>query len=1512
MNMQFKAILTNKKLYKEVLLSENAKSVAVGTMPNVDVRLPQTPFFEKFKLEFWNEGDCWTVVCSPNIYLTDGAMNKLPQKQLKHGEELHIKYFSTDAELLSMSVMIDFDEVDQDFCRVISIQQKQKIQIGGSEDCDIYIKDPGLHGDRICLSCTANGIQLEELSSRFGVYVNGSKAQKKTLLNNFDFFALDQYRFFLKDSCIYTTASGNIQVNGLQQRRETASKSSLEYPKFNRNTRLKAKVCTDEIEVLDPPELPQKPKENLLLTMIPALAMLVVTVFLRGMMGGGGTFVLLSACTMGIGIITSIVNFVAGKRKYKKDMEERRVKYDAYISQKKEKIEAARREELDTLDELYASSEKDTENIMDFSGKLFDKTDRDEDYVEVCLGKGARRSSRPIKYKEQERIEVVDDLALVPEQVAKQYRQVEEAPITLKMADYDAVGVVGRYSGCLEILKVMTLDLAARHYYSDLHLYYVTSPEHAKDIRWARWLPHVENPQIGIRNIVCDEASRNLIFENFFIQLSAETKNKDREPLKQRNIVFVLDDMGIKNHPLSQHIQDCHEKGFTFVFFDHCEEQLPQNCGALIRLSDEGEKAELVETEDCRNAVPFTYESLSNQLMERLSLKLAPVYCDEVSLESSLTKSYTFFQMMNIYTAEDIDLGSNWENAKIEKTMAAPLGINAKKEMVMLDLHEKAHGPHGLVAGTTGSGKSEILQSYILSMAINYHPYEVGFVIIDFKGGGMANQMRDLPHLIGAITNIDGREIDRSLKSIKAELQKRQRLFAENDVNKIDAYIKKYKKGEVQIPLPHLIIIVDEFAELKADQPEFMKELISAARIGRSLGVHLILATQKPSGQVNEQIWSNSRFKLCLKVQTQEDSKEVLKSPLAAEIREPGRAYLQVGNNEIFELFQSAYSGGAAKVDESGNEREFSLEELNLWGKGETVYRHIKKKTNSQEKSGSQLDVVVDYIKDYCQEKQIKHLPNICLPALAEKILYRKTQNPGPEMMMDIGIYDDPDRQYQGEVSMSMSAQNTLIIGSAQTGKTTLLQTMIRSLEDSYTPEQVNIYILDFGSMVLKNFEGSPFVGGVVCASDDEKLKNLFRMFANFMEQRKKRLAEVGVSSFASYCEAGYTDLPQIVLIVDNFTALKEMYLSEEDDLLPICRDGLTVGISVVITNAQTNGLGFRYVSNFAQKIALVCNDSAEYGAVLDRCRMTPANYPGRGLFQINKETFEFQTYLPFEGEKEIERVEAIRAYNQQISERCCGARAIAIPEIPERLDSQYAKQNYPKEMVRPYVVPTGIDYDTVQWISLDLCKVVSLAVTGRERFGKTNYTALILNYLQNHIFDYPAKAYIIDDYDRQLNEFSSCGFVENYTVDHAELDYILSEMEEELKKRQEILRDGGSIEQEPLLLCVLQSGDLMAADGIKKAQADKIRAIIKNYAKMKVLFLFANVDNAPVPFSGPEGMKLAKECKNILCFEDLGNLKLIDIPLAQQRKFKKKVQLGDCYLITEKDIYKQKVICAE
>jgi len=611
-----------------------------------------------------------------------------------------------------------------------------------------------------------------------------------------------------------------------------------------------------------------------------------------------------------------------------------------------------------------------------------------------------------------------------------------------------------------------------------------------------------------------------------------------------------------------------------------------------------------------------------------------------------------------------------WAEHKVYESMAAAIGVKGSGEILSLDIHEKFHGPHGLVAGTTGSGKSELLQTYILSLTLNFHPYEVGFIIIDFKGGGMANQFQNLPHLNGCITNIDGKQINRSLLSIKAELLKRQELFAKYNVNKIDDYIKLYRSGECADPLPHLIIIVDEFAELKSEQPDFMKELISAARIGRSLGVHLILATQKPSGVVNDQIWSNSRFKLCLKVQDKSDSNEMIKSPLASEIREAGRAYFQVGNNEIFELFQSAYSGAAAKVQSTDSGRKFSISKVSLSGDREVIYSQNPKK--SENVSKTQLDALVGFIDKYCNSIGLKKLPNICLRALSNLIMYPAITNSylyeniaddsygevlenadtNSNIIILIGIYDDSSRQYQGEVRLDFTNNHMFILGSSLSGKTYMLQSMIYGLCAKYTPSDVNIYVLDFASMIMKNFERLAHVGCVITQSEDDKLVKFMNFMMQELEDRRRLISNLGLSSYSAYRESGYRDIPQIVILIDDYSAFKMSFPGEEEKISNICRDGVSLGISVVVTSKQLSCIGYKMMTYFSEKIALHCNDRSQYMSLIDRCKIVPDETAGRGVMTIGTDVYEFQTYVSFYAEKEVLRNNKINEFVEIVNKK--------------------------------------------------------------------------------------------------------------------------------------------------------------------------------------------------------------------------------------------------------------------
>ena len=910
--------ITGQNIYNEAQLATSMTAYSVGTRIESDLRFRKDFFFEEFELSFRNQNGKWSITCSDNIFLDFGDIRKLATKQLNHGDIFSVKYQESGNEIFKIEFLLDFDNEEKDYTRIVDIQNIDRIVIGAPDGANIHLT--GEYLNKGCFELVKKSVHeygLKILTPGYGIYHNGIAVKNLTTVYDGDFISIANYSFYLKGHSLYT--SKTVEINGLDYRDVEAQN---DYPKFNRNTRLKSTINEEKIEVLDPPKQPQKPTGNIFLQLLPALAMIALTIVVRGFMGNStnSSFIIFSVCSMALGIATSVVSMISERKKYKREAAERVEKYNAYINKKREQISQYRSDELSRLNNLYIAPQEELENICGFSGDIFDKVIDDDDFLRVRLGLGTVEARRKISYKKQEKFESEDELATLPEEVSNDFRYIDNAPITLDLKNNNVVGVVGQSSECYLFVKNILLDIVARHYFKDVQVFFLISDSDVeKYSNWLKWLPHIVDEQTNTRNIVYSADSKSSVFERMYVEFGKRLTSG--ETCQPHYVVFVLNDWGIKTHPVAQYIPNAQKCNASYFFFENEKKDLPLWCSRIITL-DSHCSGVMVSSGDRDRVERFTYDPIDDVQLLEAAKKLSPVYCEEISLENALTKNITLFEMLNILGVDDIDLKRNWAQAEIYKTMAAPLGVKTKDEIVYLDLHEKAHGPHGLVAGTTGSGKSEILQTYILSMAILYHPYEVGFVVIDFKGGGMVNQFKNLPHLIGAITNIDGKEINRSLMSIKAELENRQRIFAESNVNNISNYIKLYKAGKANIPIPHLIIVVDEFAELKAEQPEFMKELISAARIGRSLGVHLILATQKPAGQVNEQIWSNSKFKLCLKVQTKEDSNEVLKSPLAAEIKEPGRAYLQVGNNEIFELFQSAYSGAPARGEDATAEKE--------------------------------------------------------------------------------------------------------------------------------------------------------------------------------------------------------------------------------------------------------------------------------------------------------------------------------------------------------------------------------------------------------------------------------------------------------------------------------------------------------------------------------------------------------------------------------------------------------------
>lgn len=1491
MNDRYKITISNKNIYKEIELSSSINQLKIGTNSNCDVRLRKDMYFEEIELIFQKNEDKWSVFCSDNIYLNLGDARKLITKVLEHGDELFIKYQNSDYDVFSMSFMLDFDYKTKNYERVIDLGNNSSLSIGATPDSNIIINSQFLNNDKIVLNLDTN--QLKVLLTQYGVYLNGKKIDKECAINNCDFISIADFSFYYKDKKLWTEIDDHIKCVGLEYQDK---EKKNDYPKFNRNTRIKHIVDKEPIPVLDPPSIPKKPKGNLVSKLLPSGIMIIAGFAMISV----SPFMLVSS---GVGIITAIISLIQDKKDFKNNSEDRINKYNNYIREKREEINVARINEKEVLDKIYLNSDKEVQLLNEFSPDLFDRRKQDEDFLCINLGVGDISALKPITYKKQEKLEVEDELQKIPEQLSQEYKYISNGPVVCDLKMINALGVVGNKKDYLYILKKIVADIIARQFYKDVEMFFISSMDDIELLHTLRMLPQVKNESTGLRNIVNDNESKTIVFEYLYKELNSRATQKEKQENKNI-IVFIIDDDSFKNHPISKFIDKGNELGVNFIFFSNYKENITVGCDYFINILGD-KNAELIDTRNAKSLQVFKYDLIDDVLFKRIINLIAPIYTEEVSLEGTLTKNISLFKLLNILSVEDINLENNWATSQVYKTMAAPIGVS-KSGIIYLDLHDKAHGPHGLVAGTTGSGKSEILQTYILSMAVLYHPYEVGFVIIDFKGGGMVNQFRNLPHLIGAITNIDGREIDRSLKSIKAELQKRQRLFAKADVNHIDKYIKKYKSKEVTVPLPHLVLIVDEFAELKAEQPEFMKELISAARIGRSLGVHLILATQKPSGQVNEQIWSNSRFKLCLKVQDQSDSNEVLKSPLAAEIKEPGRAYLQVGNNEIFELFQSAYSGAPEKGD-IVSVKEFNICEVNEYGRRTEVFSQKNKKADD---NITQLDAIVNYVGGYCKKEHIDKLQEICLPSLNDKIKYQNAKI--KDESISLGIYDDPDNQYQGDMYINLS-NNLLAIGSSQMGKTNLLQLIIRTIASCKTPKEASFYIMDFGSMILKNFELLNHVGGVVTSSEEEKLKNLFKLLINEIDIRKEKLLSIGVSSFSSFIEAGYTEFPHIYVLMDNFPVFKELYSEKyEEELFYLLREGVTYGISFVFTSPTTSGLGYKYLSSFGEHIAFTCNDSGEYSNVFDRCRIEPKNVAGRVLVSKNKNIYEAQTYLSFDGEKEIDRVNSMKKFIEECNTNNLDCYAKRIPEVPNELTMDYLENNYNIDITKK--ISVSLSYQNVEPIDIELTSTPQLSIIGKKKESMIFFVNSILENIKRYYFERNSEVYIVDSFKRDYRKYEEEGYIKQYIVDYTSLDAVFESLKIQLDERYNSVIEQGInyMDRVPYILIVINSSDAIDYISKSKPLMEMYNLFMTKYKEMKITFLFTGIDDVNIGYSAPELYKKIKESKRAYIFTNLQEHKIFDIPIAFMRQNKKQLELTQGYYLQESEINKIRFVKEE
>lgn len=825
------------------------------------------------------------------------------------------------------------------------ISHMREIAVGKQPECQIRYDFRGLVSKRHAVfSREGETMRLTDHSTN-GVYVDGQRIQGSKGLTFGDTVDILGLKLVYLRDILAIYAGGRpveIEPSAFRPFKYPIAKEKqpvVENSYFKRAPRVVEDLHEEPIEIEGPPP-PNKPKKQpLFLTIGPAFTMMLPMLLGSGMAivsansSGVGTSafmytgIITAVSSALIGVMWALLNMRYAKKQVKEEELLRFNAYRDYLVKIADQLNDQYHENANKLNDRYPSSEACLHYGPDPT-RLWSRNFTHSDFLFVRLGMGSMPFQVPIQVP-KERFTLVDDsLSEKPRQIYESFSTLRNVPVGVDLKANQLWGIYGDGSLAdgIAIARSMAIQIAANNCYTDVKMVFLYEKKYERDMSFAKWLPHVWSEDKKVRYVASDKNEVNdvLYALGSNLRIRAEQDHKGDIP-RPYYVVFVCDPDLLEGEPAAKFLlEPSSELGVSTVLIAHGYESLPNSCTNLIQRDAQFHGFYDVSTVDTKKrAVDF--DNVLPEEAEHFARWLSGIRVNELESGGELPNSISFFDMYGVQSLPEFSVHDRWRKNRTYENMRALIGRKAGGVNIYLDIHEKYHGPHGLVAGTTGSGKSETLQTYILSLALNFSPLDVGFFIIDYKGGGMANLFSDLPHMLGKISNLSGNQVRRAMVSIKSEIKRRQRIFGEYDVNHLDQYTRLLKNGEASVPIPHMVIVIDEFAELKREEPDFMRELISVAQVGRSLGIHLILATQKPAGTVDDNIWSNSKFRLCLRVQDRQDSMDMLKKPDAAYIIQAGRCYLQVGNDEIFDLFQSGWSGAAYDADIASVKAEVAI-----------------------------------------------------------------------------------------------------------------------------------------------------------------------------------------------------------------------------------------------------------------------------------------------------------------------------------------------------------------------------------------------------------------------------------------------------------------------------------------------------------------------------------------------------------------------------------------------------------
>lgn len=1089
-------------------------------------------------------------------------------------------------------------------------------RIGRDAGNDIVLDDP-LVSKRHARIEVGPTIELVDLGSSNGILVDGVQVMRLSVIPG--------QPFTIGDSVFVVQLAGTFDAAGDEPVLERGGALM-----FNRSPRVEPRFPGAALKA---PRLPREITDRVF-----PWTMLVTPILMAGAlyaMTGRLRSVLIAAMTP----LMFLMNFINNKRQMGGRQKHEKAVFEKEFEEIEERFYREQPIEVEIRNQEAPPVAEVFEHAMRLGPMLWTRRPEHWNFLGIRLGSCTNESRITIRQVDSDQSEGLPEFEERVEGLRERFRYVDDVPMYESFTSSGSIGIAGPQGLAADALRSISVQLFGLHAPNEVVAVSLCGPEWTEQLDWLKWLPHTSSETNPFKDLpLADSAPAgaallNALEEHVMRQSKsveprgpfdekwtpehygtdvsrAADSRKSKAPVSV--VVIITDDAPVDRPRLTQILERGADVGVHGLFVAPTVESLPAACRSFIDVTAGLDRARGGSVRAGEAKEPVVVEGVSLEYMSMFAKRLAPVIDSSIVVNDSsdIPNSVMLLTLTGDEIAEDpaavidrwrqnstiIDRsGAQLPRLKRAGTLRAVMGQGAS-DVMTLDL--RTQGPHALVGGTTGAGKSEFLQAWVLGMAAAHSPDRVTFLFVDYKGGSAFADCVELPHCVGLVTDLSPHLVRRALTSLKAELHHREHLF---NRKKAKDLLELEKRQDPETP-PALVLVIDEFAALAKEVPEFVDGVVDIAQRGRSLGIHLIMATQRPAGVIKDNLRANTNLRVALRMADQSDSRDVVDDVVAASFDPgiPGRGIAKTGPGRLVP-FQSAYAGGWSAKDEvvvaDVRVAELRFGSTAVW----EVERVAESDAEDDDLGPNDQKRIVRTMIDAAKEAGIPAPRRPWLDDLTTTIDLTSLPIEGDAKVL-LGLADLPEQQAQLPAYFLPDRDGSIIVyGASGSGKSTLLKTIGAGVGMRPELGLAEVYGLDFGSGSLRALERLPHVGSVIDGDDAERLQRLLRSINREMDRRAKLLAGAQAANLSEYREQTDPSMTRVFVLIDNFPEFRKDWEIPSARspfyrmFMRIITEGRNLGVHAVIAADRAGSIGGNVTGNVSRKIVLRLADQNGY-----------------------------------------------------------------------------------------------------------------------------------------------------------------------------------------------------------------------------------------------------------------------------------------------------------------------------